>query len=66
MQPLKAIKELQLLSILKNRLQRQLSKKKLDCYKALCEADNLDTVSAEKIFYHSKRNHRNRSKATCF
>jgi|TARA_R110000744_G_scaffold15504_1_gene43145 hypothetical protein len=32
-------------------------KKELDCYKALCEADNLDGYTAEKLVYEVKREH---------
>ena len=32
-------------------------KKELDCYKALCEADNLDGYTAEKLVYEIKREH---------
>ena len=32
-------------------------KKELDCYKALCEADNLDGYTAEKLIHHTKAEH---------
>ena len=34
-------------------------RKELDCYKALCEADNLDGYTAEKLVYQTKVEHGN-------
>ena len=34
-------------------------RKELDCYKALCESDNLDGYTAEKLVYQTKVEHGN-------